>query len=113
MLLSRAGKKPTIHSSAWVAPSATVCGDVAIGANCRIMHGAAVIAEGENISIGECCIAMENAVIRSTARHACRIGNFCLIGPSAHVVGATVEDDVFVATGAAIFHAARVGGAQK
>jgi carbonic anhydrase/acetyltransferase-like protein (isoleucine patch superfamily) len=37
------------------------------------------------------------------------IGNNCLVGPNAHVVGCTVEDDVFIATGAAVFHSARLG----
>jgi carbonic anhydrase/acetyltransferase-like protein (isoleucine patch superfamily) len=52
---------------------------------------------------------MENAVVRATPRHPCRIGDHCLIGPNAHVVGATLEDEVFVATGAAIFHGAELG----
>lgn len=109
MLLSHLGKAPSVHPTVWVAPSATVCGDVTLGANCRIMHGAAVIAEGGSIAIGEHCIVMENAVVRSTFRHSCTIGNFCLVGPNAHVVGCAVEDEVFIATGAAIFHAARLG----
>ena len=52
---------------------------------------------------------MENAVVRSTPRHSTDIGDHCLIGPNAHVVGCSVEDEVFIATGAAIFHGARLG----
>ncbi len=52
---------------------------------------------------------MENAVLRSSTRHPLTIGNNCLIGPNAHVVGCTVEDEVFIATGAAVFHSARLG----
>ena len=52
---------------------------------------------------------MENAVLRSTGRHPLVIGNNCLVGPNAHVVGCTVEDEVFIATGAAVFHSARLG----
>ena len=73
------------------------------------MHGASVIAEGGRITIAEHAIVMENAVIRSTARHSCAIGNFCLVGPNAHLVGCTLEDEVFIATGASVFHAAHVG----
>src|SRR5258708_17438279 len=73
------------------------------------MYGAQVIAESGSISIGRECIVMENAVLRSSARHPLSIGNNCLIGPNAHVVGCTVEDEVFIATGAAIFHSARLG----
>jgi carbonic anhydrase/acetyltransferase-like protein (isoleucine patch superfamily) len=52
---------------------------------------------------------MENAVVRATATHPTTIGSHCLIGPLAHVVGATIEDEVFVATGAAVFHGAHLG----
>lgn len=48
-------------------------------------------------------------MLRSTPRHALSIGSHCLIGPQAHVVGCSVEDEVFIATGAAVFHGARVG----
>jgi carbonic anhydrase/acetyltransferase-like protein (isoleucine patch superfamily) len=109
MQFSHLGKSPRVEPSAYVAPSATVCGDVMIGANCRIMHGASIVAEGGRIEIGECCIIMENAVVRSTGRHSACIGRHCLIGPNAHLVGCIVEDEVFIATGAAVFHGARLG----
>jgi carbonic anhydrase/acetyltransferase-like protein (isoleucine patch superfamily) len=92
-----------------VAPNAVIGGDVTIGEHCRIMHGAQIIAEGGAIAIGNECIVMENAVLRSNARHSLSIGNNCLVGPNAHVVGCHVEDEVFIATGAAIFHGATVG----
>lgn len=113
MLISHNGKIPEVHPSAYIAPSASVCGDVVIGPNCRVMHGASIIAEGGRITIGEHCIVFENAVLRSNAKHCATIGNFCLIGPNAHVVGCNIEDEVFIATGAAIFHGAHLGkGAQ-
>lgn len=56
---------------------------------------------------------MENAVLRSTQRHPLSIGDNCLVGPNSHVVGCTVEDEVFIATGAAVFHSARLGKASE
>jgi carbonic anhydrase/acetyltransferase-like protein (isoleucine patch superfamily) len=109
MLISHQGIAPDVHPSSYIAPTATICGDVKIGPSCRVMHGAQVIAEGGQISIGDQCIIFENAVVRSNARHPASVGNFCLIGPNAHVVGCTIEDEVFIATGAAIFHGARLG----
>ncbi|MDF1793927.1 MAG: gamma carbonic anhydrase family protein [Thalassobaculaceae bacterium] len=109
MLVSHNGTAPTIHPDAWVAPDATLYGDVEIGAGTRILPGARVVAEGGGrIRIAETCIVMENAVIRATARHNCSIAEHCLIGPGAHVVGAEVADRVFVATGAAVFHGAHL-----
>ncbi|QCI63393.1 gamma carbonic anhydrase family protein [Phreatobacter stygius] len=105
MLIAHAGKTPQIDPAAFVAPDATVCGDVVVGPGSRIMHGARLIGEaGGVIRIGCNTIVMENAVIRASHRHPCTIGDHCLIGPSAHVAGAQLEDQVFIATGAAVFH---------
>src|SRR5205823_2265011 len=106
MILVHSHKKPTFDSTVYVAPTATVCGDVSIGAHSRIMFGACLVAEAGSIEIGTHCIVLENAVIRSTSRHSVRIGDHCLIGPNAHVTGCTVKDEVFIATGAAVFHGA-------
>jgi carbonic anhydrase/acetyltransferase-like protein (isoleucine patch superfamily) len=109
MLIEHAGKRPQIDSTAWIAPDATVCGDVIIGPGARVLHGARIIGEGGGaIRIGRDCIVMENAAIRASRRHPCTIGDHCLIGPQAHVVGATLDEQVFVATAATIFHGAEL-----
>jgi carbonic anhydrase/acetyltransferase-like protein (isoleucine patch superfamily) len=109
MLIKHAGVQPQVDPTAYIAPNAVVCGNVTVGPGCRIMHGAQVIAESGSISVGRECIVMENAVLRSSSRHPLTMGNNCLVGPNAHVVGCTVEDEVFIATGAAIFHSAHLG----
>jgi carbonic anhydrase/acetyltransferase-like protein (isoleucine patch superfamily) len=110
MILAHAGKTPRIDPDAWVAPDATICGDVEIAAGARVLHGARIVGEaGGAIRIGRDVIVMENAVVRAGPRHSCTIGDHCLIGPHAHVTGATVEEQVFIATGASVFHGAHVG----
>ena len=109
MLIKHGGILPKIDPTAWIAPNAVVCGDVKVGPGCRIMFGAQVIAESGSITIGRECIVMENAVLRSSERHSLSVGDNCLIGPNAHVVGCTIENEVFIATGAAIFHSALLG----
>jgi carbonic anhydrase/acetyltransferase-like protein (isoleucine patch superfamily) len=106
MILKHCNKIPVIDSSAFIAPNAMICGDVKIGSNVRIMFGVQVIAENSSITIGDNCIVLENAVIRGTENNSVSIGNNCLIGPNAHLAGCEIEDNVFVATGAAIFHGA-------
>jgi carbonic anhydrase/acetyltransferase-like protein (isoleucine patch superfamily) len=93
-----------IDLSAYVAPNATVCGDVTVGAGCRILFGPCVAAQGEPVHLGDNCMVMENAVIRATDKHSMKIGAHCLIDPHAHLVGCTLENCVFVATGSSIFH---------
>lgn len=110
MIISYEEQAPSIDPDAWVAQDATVCGDVVIGAGSRIMHGARLVAEaGGSIRIGRNCIVLENAVIRATGRHDCKLGDHCVIGPNSHVVGAQIGDEVFIATGAAVFHGAHIG----
>ncbi len=109
MLIKHLDSVPEIHPTAYVAPGAVVCGDVVVGEDSRILHGAVVVAEGGRIEIGRNCVVMHNAVVRSTLKFSTSIGDHCLIGPNAHVVGCTLGDSVFIATGAAVFHAARIG----
>ena len=73
------------------------------------MFGAQVVAESGYIRIGRECIVMENAVLRSSAAHPLTIGRNCLVGPNAHIVGSTIEDEVFLATGCAVFHGSCIG----
>ena len=109
MFITHAGKSPQIDSEAFCAPDATICGAVSIGKGSRIMHGARIIAEGGKIVIGNNVIIMQNAVVRSTSTHNCIIGSSVLIGPTAHIVGATIENEVFLATGTSIFHGSHIG----
>ena len=108
MIIKHLGKEPLIDESAYIAPNATVCGEVKIGKNARIMFGVSIIAEGGFIEIGDNSIVLENAVLRSTVYHSLKIGSSVLIGPNAHLVGCTVEDDVFIATGASVLHGAKL-----
>jgi carbonic anhydrase/acetyltransferase-like protein (isoleucine patch superfamily) len=109
MLIEHLGKRPQIHGSAYVAPTAVICGDVSIGENCRVLFGAVVVAEGGPVNLGAHTIVMENAVVRGTRQHPTRLGDHVLVGPRAYLTGCTVEDDVFLATGATIFNGARIG----
>lgn len=108
MIIKHLGKSPIIDESAYIAPNAIVCGEVIIGKNTRIMFGASIIAEGGIIEVGDNCVVLENAVLRSTINHSLKIGDNVLVGPNAHLVGCTIEDNVFIATGASIFHGAKL-----
>ncbi|MCI0490984.1 MAG: gamma carbonic anhydrase family protein [Blastocatellia bacterium] len=108
MLIEHQGKSPRIHESAYIAPTAVICGDVHIGENSRVLFGAVITAEGGRVEIGAHSIIMETAVIRATPHHPVRIGDHVLVGPRAYLTGCTVEDNVFLATGATIFNGARV-----
>ena len=80
-----------------------LCGAVTLGERAHVLHGAILTAEDGEIWIGDDAVIMENALVRGRSRHPVAVGNAVLIGPHAHVNGSTVEDEVFIATGASLF----------
>ena len=109
MLLEHRGRRPVVPESAYVAPSAVLCGAVVLGEGSRVLHGAVLTAEDGEVHLGENSVVMENALVRGRAANPALIGAAVLVGPHAHVNGATVEDEVFIATGAALFPGSRAG----
>ncbi len=112
MIFSSGTKRPKIHPSAYVAPSATIGGDVTIGPECAVLHGAVITSEGAPVTIGAQCVVMENSVLKASGGSALQypltIGDRCIVGPHAYVVGATIGDGCFVASGAKIFNGAKL-----
>lgn len=98
MIYSSETKKPHIHESAYVAPTAVLSGDVTIGAGCAILHGAVITAEGAAVEIGPECVVMENAVLKAVDK-ALKIGEHSVIAPHAYVVDTTLPEDSYVPLG--------------
>ncbi|MGU3646158.1 gamma carbonic anhydrase family protein [Microbacterium sp. C23T] len=109
MRFEHLGAQPHIHPDAVVAATAVISGDVEIGADSQILHGAVITAEGGAITLGANVIVMENALIRATATNPVHIADHVLVGPMASVSGAVVEEEVFLATGTRVFNGAHIG----
>jgi carbonic anhydrase/acetyltransferase-like protein (isoleucine patch superfamily) len=83
-----------------------------VGPEVRILHGAVVTAElGGEVSVGEGCVIMEHAVLRSSGRFPLRLGRHVLVGPHSYLTGCTIEARSFIATGSMVFNGAVVGEA--
>ena len=108
-MIEHRGRRPVVPDSAYVAPTAVLCGAVTLGERARVLHGAVLTAEDGEVRVGSDVVVMENALVRGRAGHPAFIGDAVLIGPHAHVNGATIEDEVFVATGASVFPGAVAG----
>ncbi|WP_111831822.1 gamma carbonic anhydrase family protein [Actinomadura madurae] len=113
MLLEHRGMRPVVPEAAYVAPSAVLCGAVTLGEGARVLHGAVLTAEDGTVTTGADVVVMENALIRGRAGHPVTLGDAVLVGPHAHVNGATVEDEVFVATGVSLFPGAVAGAGSE
>lgn len=109
MQFEHLGVRPRIHPEAVISPTAVISGDVVIGPGSQVLHGAVITAEGGAITLGENVIVMENALIRATSANSAHIGDHVLVGPMASISGATVSDEVFLATGTRVFNGAKIG----
>lgn len=114
MLVQRSGASPSVPSSARIAPSAQLVGDVRVGEGCVVDHGAVVASSGPPVVLGAGSVVMPNAVIRSVGGDhrppfPVTIGEDVLVGPLAALVGCTLEDAVYVATGVMVFQDVVVG----
>ena len=109
MLVEHEGRAPQVDPEAWVAPTAVLCGDVRVAARARVLWNAVLVDDGGSVEVGEQAIVMEQALLRGRADHPVRIGADVIVGPHAHVNGATIGDGAFLATGVSVFPGARVG----
>jgi carbonic anhydrase/acetyltransferase-like protein (isoleucine patch superfamily) len=109
MRIEHRGQPPKVHETAYVAPTAVLSGNVTVGPDARILHHAVLTAEDGSIHIGARCVVMEHALIRARAAHPVTLGDDVLIGPQAHVNGARIGAETFIATGAAIFPGVTIG----
>ncbi|MFF0390395.1 gamma carbonic anhydrase family protein [Kitasatospora sp. NPDC004615] len=106
------GALPQVHPSAYVAPTATLVGDVRIGPRARVMYGAVLDAEGAFVEVGEATVVCENAVLRASAVAAeqpVTLADHVCVGPHATLLGCTVRRCAYLATSASVLQEARVG----
>jgi carbonic anhydrase/acetyltransferase-like protein (isoleucine patch superfamily) len=107
------GHEPDIHDTAFVAPTATLIGDVRIGPRARVMYGAVLDAEGSRIEVGEAAVVCENAVLRASAASGMDqpvvLGDHVFVGPHATLLGCTVDRCAYLATSATVLQTARLG----
>jgi carbonic anhydrase/acetyltransferase-like protein (isoleucine patch superfamily) len=113
MLIRHRGHAPTVDPSAFIAPTATLVGDVRVGPRARVMYGAVLDAEGGYVEVGAACVVGEQAVLRATAvgpaPYPVVLGDHVFVGPHATLLGCTVERCCYLATGATVVHGARLG----
>ena len=110
MLIEHRDYTPNVHPSAFVAPTATIVGQVTIGPRTRVMFGATVNSEGSSVEIGECTVICENAILRASAitdvDHPVNVGHHVFVSPHATLIGCTVEPCSYIATGATVLQGA-------
>ncbi len=96
-------KHPQLGSNCFVAPNATIVGDVTMGDNCSVWFNAVVRGDVHYIKMGNKVNVQDGAVIHCTyEKNPTIIGNNVSIGHNAIVHGCTIFDDVLIGMGAIV-----------
>ncbi|MGB7901233.1 MAG: gamma carbonic anhydrase family protein [Halobacteriota archaeon] len=93
----------------FIAPTATVIGNVTIASGSSVWFGAVIRSDLALIQIGRNTSVQDNAVIHVREGIETRIGDQVTMGHGAIVHGAQIEDTVLIGIGAIILDKARVG----
>jgi carbonic anhydrase/acetyltransferase-like protein (isoleucine patch superfamily) len=103
------GTLPSVHPTAYVAPGATVIGDVTLGEQSSVWFSAVVRADINRIVIGPRSNIQDGAVVHLADEFGTFIGEFVTVGHKAIVHACTVADEVLVGMGAIILDGAEIG----
>jgi len=105
----RLRKGPTIHSSAWVVPGATVVGDVTLAEESSVWYGAVLRGDNHHIIIGPRSNIQDNAVAHLDTNYPTTVGELVTVGHGAIVHACKIDDEVLVGMGAIILDDVEVG----
>jgi carbonic anhydrase/acetyltransferase-like protein (isoleucine patch superfamily) len=103
------GRVPAISAAAYLAPSAVIIGDVSIGADCYVGHGAILRGDYGSIVIGEATAIEEGVIIHARPQDRTVLGQRVTVGHGAMIHNATVHDGATIGMRAVVSDFAEVG----
>ena len=110
VILPVKGIFPTIGADTFIAPNATIVGDVTMGEGCSVWFNAVIRGDVNSIIIGNKVNIQDNAVIHCTyENNKTIIGNNVSIGHTAIVHGCTIHDNVLIGMGSIVMDRAEIG----
>jgi len=109
MIHSFQGKKPRIHKSVFVAPSAEIIGDVEVGENSSVWFNAVIRGDESSIKIGKNTSIQDNSTVHVCHGRPTIIKDNVTIGHNCIIHGCTVNSDCIIGMGATILNHAEIG----
>jgi carbonic anhydrase/acetyltransferase-like protein (isoleucine patch superfamily) len=102
-LLSFKNKSPNIKSDCFIAPNATIIGDVEIGTQSSVWFGTVIRGDVFHIRIGSNTNIQDNSVVHvTTNKYSTTIGNNVTIGHSVTLHGCSIKDNALIGIGSIV-----------
>src|SRR5712691_5592586 len=101
--------RPRIHPSAFVAPTATLVGDVIVEEGASVWYGAVIRADYAPVIVRRGANVQDNAVIHGPPGLTTDIGPGATVGHNCVVHGAILEAECLVANGSVVLDGATIG----
>jgi len=110
LILSVKGVLPQFGNNCFIAPNATIAGDVVMGNDCSIWFNAVIRGDVNSIRLGNKVNVQDGAIIHCTYESAKTVvGNNVSIGHNSIVHGCVIDDNVLIGMGAIVMDNAHVG----
>ncbi len=108
-LFSFEGLTPQVHAGAFVAPTATLVGDVIVEEGASVWYGAVIRADYAPVIVRKGANVQDNAVIHGPPGLTSDIGPGATVGHNCVVHGAVLEEECLVANGSVVLDGATIG----
>lgn len=109
LILPHNGKLPRIHETAWIAPNATIIGDVEIGPDSSVFYGCVLRGDSGPIRIGARTNIQDGTVVHVDEDAPCTLGDDVTVGHAAMLHGTTVGNGTLVGMRASLLSHSVVG----
>ena len=110
MIIDLGDKKlKTADDNFWIAPNASVIGEVNLERDASIWFNAILRADNEPITIGEGSNVQDGAIVHTDPGFACRIGKKVTVGHMAMLHGCSIGDGSLIGIGSVILNGAKIG----
>ena len=103
------GKAPSVHPDAFVAPTATLVGEVIVEAGASVWYGAVLRADYSPVIVRAGANVQDGSILHGPPDMPCTIGERATVAHLCVVHGAVVGEEAMIANGATVLDGASIG----
>ena len=104
-----AGKRPILKGRVFIAPTATVIGDVTLNNDCSVWWGAVLRGDYESITVGTRSNIQDNCIVHMDEDFPVEIGSRVTVGHNVVLHGCTVGDNSLIGINSVVMNGVTIG----